>query len=63
MVSNDLIFLSTTIHSAKVRKTMKGETNYWEKEIIKIEVYWHMIEKYKELTKIHKSFKNHKSYQ
>ena len=37
---------------------MKGETNYWEKEIIKIEVYWHMIEKYKELTKIHKSFKN-----
>lgn len=42
---------------------MKGETNYWEKEIIKIEVYWHMIEKYKELTKIHKSFKNHKSYQ
>lgn len=44
---------------------MKEETNYWEKEITKIEVYWHMLEKYKKykkLTKIHKSFKNHKSY-
>ena len=28
---------------------MKEETNYWEKEIIKTEVYWHMLEKYKEI--------------
>lgn len=49
MVSNDLIFFKHNYSFSKSEENNERKNQLLGKKIIKIEVYWHMIEKYKEI--------------